>query len=43
MGVRRKEMKIGEVRNQVSYQGQGSSVKTETATEVKKDSEIVDF
>ena len=36
-------MKIGEVSSQVSYQGQGSSVKTAPATEVQKDSAIVDF
>ncbi|MBE5918666.1 MAG: flagellar protein FlaG [Pseudobutyrivibrio ruminis] len=36
-------MKIGEVSSQVSYQGQGSSVKTAPAQSVQKESAIVDF
>jgi flagellar protein FlaG len=43
LGVRRKEMKIGEVSSAVSYQGQGSSVKAAPAPAVQKDSAIVDF
>ena len=44
VGVRRKEMKIGEVSSAMnSYQGQGSSVKAAPAQAVQKESAIVDF